>query len=222
MMSSLLQRLCSLSTIVGLNCLPISLNAAQITNNTLELNRYSNYESDLIAQETSTNDQVVGFRVIGHSNLNQIVIPVDSYFGECPGRKVYPIKAMFTSTNTSTAPGRRVIVRNVSLGIYNDPLPYTDREYDSDRVSEITKISIGVKHRGRYFVVLEGLNTFEYEIKEGERVMERGSFTAMVKESVRYVQRNGVWEERKYCASNVPLHECKYEDIKIKRTCRCP
>ena len=165
----------------------------------------------------------IGFEILGSSTLNQVVIPVYQYVGECPGRKIGSARAMFTSSEIPPGRDMRVLVRNVSRGLAGDPFPYTDRKYDRGRSSESTDITFGSEHRGRYFVAVRGRNTYEYEIREGKSVVERGSFTAEVFPSEAIIiQRDKEPKEEKYCVDGRPLYNCHEDNIRVRVVYRCP
>lgn len=107
------------------------------------------------------------------------------YVGGCPGIAIEPntAKARFTSDSALPAPGRRVRIRNITKGMDNQPYPYTDRQYEQGRYSEGFDLHLEYRHRNQTFSVLESENKFEYEIYEiyeDDRVIEKGSFTAVV------------------------------------------
>ena len=89
-------------------------------------------------------------------------------------------RATFISSNTPPAPGLRVVIRNVTPGIDQNPSPHTDREYDKPPTSEGFKVSLGTIHRGRFLAVQPGENRFSYDIKRGNTIIESGTFTARI------------------------------------------
>ncbi|MGQ9871200.1 hypothetical protein [Leptodesmis sp.] len=135
-------------------------------------------DSPSLAQEAAPNPSplAVGLVVDGQSQLNTARITNIEYRGECPGRKAGTVPARFMSTATLPAPGRRVIVRNVSLGVRDNPFPFTDRDYSQGRSSEATLLAYGTKQELKTFSVIPGVNSFEYEIKQGDRVIDKGNF----------------------------------------------
>lgn len=112
--------------------------------------------------------------------VNVIRLNRTLYTGECPGQLIRVGKAYFISSSTLPAPGRRVVIRNVSPGMDNDPYPYTDRGYDKGQYSQGFDVSLDSNHQTRNFSVKEGVNQFNYEIKEQKNVIESGSFTVEV------------------------------------------
>ena len=89
-------------------------------------------------------------------------------------------RAWFVSPSLPPAPNLRVIIRNVTAGINQNPSPYTDRTYDKGWISEELTLGFGTKHDGDAFVLADGKNSFTYEIKQGDRVLESGSFNATI------------------------------------------
>jgi len=148
----------------------------------------------------------IGFEVEGQSELNQIVLPLFKYVGECPSAATYisDTKAWFTSSSEPPKNGRRVIIRNISRGMSPDNFPYTDRDYSKGRGSESTKISIGTRHSGSAFVVKRDANEFEYEIRQDNSVVERGQFSSFVRGSstVSEIPREKKEVDKGYCAES--------------------
>lgn len=118
----------------------------------------------------------------GSYAIDQVEFKRIEYVGGCPGIAIEPntAKARFTSSSAPPAPGQRVRIRNVTKGMDNGPYPYADRQYEQGRYSEGFNLKLGYRHRSQTFSVLEGKNQFEYEIYDLQRVIERGSFTALV------------------------------------------
>lgn len=154
--------------------------------------------------QSSSTQPEVGFEVEGQSQLNQIVLPLYRYVGECPSSQIYigKIKAWFTSSTEPPKKGRKVIIRNISRGMSPDNFPFTERDYSKGRSSESTNITIGTEHRNRVFVVKRDNNDFEYEIREENSVIERGQFSAFVTGSstVSEVNREATETDKGYCA----------------------
>jgi hypothetical protein len=147
----------------------------------------------------------IGFEVQGQSELNQIVLPLYKYVGECPSSDIYigSTKAWFTSSSEPPKNGRRVVIRNVSRGMSPDKFPYTDRDYSKGRASEFTKITTGTEHSGSAFVVRPNYsNDFEYEIRQDNSVIERGQFSARISKSstVSEISREKKEVDKGYCA----------------------
>ncbi|WP_229424058.1 hypothetical protein [Moorena producens] len=162
----------------------------------------------------------IGWEFLGSRELNQVEINETKYKGECPGYSWSSREARFTSSTTPAARKRRVIVRNITRGVASDPYPYTDREYYEGRSSEGTEIIFGTKHHSKYFRVLDGENTFEYEIKERDRVLESGVFTAVIKRNVDVRQRDSYPITKSVCMnSEVPMSLCA--DIRTLTEYKC-
>ncbi len=104
------------------------------------------------------------------------------YVGQCPGTAFEPpsIKAYFMSNSTPPAPGRRVIIRNVTKQVYHDSFPYTDREYDHGQSSEGFDFKLNFRQHDQTFSVVSGENNFDYEIWDNKSVIEKGSLTLYV------------------------------------------
>jgi hypothetical protein len=155
--------------------------------------------------QSSSNQPEVGFEIEGQSELNQIVLPLYKYVGECPSSQIYvgKVKAWFTSSTEPPKNGRKVIIRNISRGMAPDNFPFTDRDYSKGRSSESTDITTGTQHSNRVFVVkANNKNDFEYEIRQENSVLERGQFSAFVNESstVEEISRAKIEVDKGYCA----------------------
>lgn len=179
-------------------------------------------DATVAANQNSGN---AGFEVVGNAEVNSFIIPEIVYTGECPGRKLESQEALFFSNTTATAADRRVIITNVTRGLKRDPLPYADREYESGQVSEETKVTIGTKHEKRNFVVLAGVNQFQYEIvqiedDDFETVLESGAFTATAEKAERYIERNKEPKEETYCPDDKKY--CDKEERKVRTVYKCP
>ncbi|WP_293095979.1 hypothetical protein [Moorena sp. SIOASIH] len=162
----------------------------------------------------------IGWEFLGSRELNQVEIHETKYKGECPGYSWSSREARFTSSTTPPARKRRVIVRNITRGVASDPYPFTDREYYEGRSSEGTRMSFGTKHHSKYFHVLNGENTFEYEIKERNRVIESGVLTAVIKRNVDVRQRDSYPITKSVCMnSEVPMSLCA--DIRTLTQYKC-
>lgn len=174
-------------------------------------------------QTTPTTPKDAGLEFEGFGTPNTGRITDTIYRGECPGESQGSIKARFYSTGKSPAPGQRVVVRNVSRGLVGDTAPFTDRDYSEGRTSESTSVEFGTKHELRHFVVLEGQNNLEYEIRKSDSaVVERGAFTAQISRDERTRNRNAICSDEKYCrgSENTPLDQC--ENVSTRSRCYCP
>ncbi len=165
--------------------------------------------------------KAVGLRFGAQSQLNQAEFLVTEYSGDCAGIQTSELAASFISEKTPPAPYRRVLIRNITRGIIANPYPYTDREYDERRPSsETARTSLGSTHNGKYFNLMEGENEFEYEIKERDRVIDSGKFSAQIVKTLQRVQRDAEWENKKVCKnSSVSLNDC--EDVRMSRQFKC-
>jgi hypothetical protein len=170
---------------------------------------------------TESQEKRIGLIFEGVRSFNGVRLTSVNYTGECSGRDDPTIQTWFTSTTTPPAPGRRVIVRNVTTGIRPDKQPYTDREYDEGTVSEGFTVEFGTEHSGQRFRVLDGPNELEYEIKEKKNVIESGTFTANFEKDVQTRERNAESNTQKVCANSyVALNVCA--DIRNVTRWTCP
>ncbi|EGJ35139.1 MULTISPECIES: hypothetical protein [Moorena] len=170
--------------------------------------------------ETQSSPEI-GWEFLGSRELNQTEITEIEYEGECPGNKSFYREARFTSSETPPAPGRRVVVRTVTRGVASDPYPYTDREYDQGRSSEATRMAFGTRHSSRKLHVLDGDNEFEYEIKEGDSIIDSGVFTAVIEKLADVRRRDAESSTESVCMnSEVPNYLCA--DIRTRTEYTCP
>ena len=164
---------------------------------------------------------VVGWEFAEIPELNKASIKEIEYEGECPGTDSGSKKAWFTSSKTPPAPKRRIVVKNVTRGLESNPFPYTDREYDKGRSSESTQMAFGTNHRGSYLSVIAGENQFEYAIKENNKVIDSGSFTAVIAKERDVRRRDSTVTKNTVCSNSaVPLNVCA--DIRRKTEYTCP
>jgi hypothetical protein len=163
----------------------------------------------------------VGWEFLGIRELNQALLTTIEYEGDCPGTDQPALEARFSSSKTPPAPGRRAVIKNVTRGVASDPYPYTNREYTQGRSSEPTQMELGATHSGKRFRVLEGENKFEYEIKQGDRVIDSGSFTAAIEKQVDARRRDAVAQTQSICMnSSVALETCA--DVRKQTQYVCP
>lgn len=182
-------------------------------------------ESNTNTPESTTAETApeLGWEFLGQRELNHFALKETEYYGECPGYKRRHIKASFTSSETPPADRRRVVVRNITRGVDDDPFPYTDREYYEGRSSEATKMRFGDEHSGRYFHVLPGENMFEYEIKQRRRgpVIDSGTFTATIDRDLTRIERNATFGKDRVCANtSVSVDVCA--DVRDREKWECP
>lgn len=164
----------------------------------------------------------VGFIVDGQSELNAASITDIEYRGECPGQQAGTAAARFMSTTTPPAPGRRVVVRNVSLGVRDNPFPFTDRDYSQGRSSEATLMSYGTKQELKTFSVIPGVNNFEYEIRQSDRVIDKGNFQATIQFQKDVERRWADCNREQYCTNGKSLDKCEDRNLRYRTKCTCP
>ena len=174
---------------------------------------------------TIANTPEIGLEIEGSRTLNQATIVDTNYVGECPGEGAGTVRARFFSGAIAPASGQRVVVRNMTRGTAGDPSPYTDRDYSQGRNSESTTIAFGTRHGIKTLNVLEGLNDFEYEIKQGDRIVDKGKFSAEFERTERTRERRATCSEDSYCAryskdSNGDDKNCRR--YVTRTTCSCP
>jgi hypothetical protein len=143
----------------------------------------------------------VGLEIEGSRTLNQAKIVDTNYVGDCPGVDLGKVKGRFLSTATPPAPGQRVVIRNVTRGMIGDQAPFTNRNYSEGKGSETTTIAFGTQHALKTLSVLDGVNDFEYEIRQGEQVVNKGQFSAEFERSQRTQERQASCSQKTYCAS---------------------
>ena len=152
---------------------------------------------DTLAQDSLPNDSsknYVGFAVEDDDGNFQIVSKLNlENTQNCPD-KAPKQEVAFISDNIPTAGERRVIITNVTKNdvgssVFKNAqeIPYTDREYEQDRISEDIEIAIGAEHIDEKFVVSLGTNLLQYEIVEIreengeiEEVLETGEFSVNI------------------------------------------
>lgn len=164
----------------------------------------------------------IGFEFEGVPTLNSVQINRFEFTGECPGQLGGTLPARFTSNQTPPAPGRRVRIRNITIGLVGSPAPYTDRAYSGSQASEPTIIAFGREHDSQYLNVLEGWNKFEYEIRQGDRIIDFGTFRAQINRNFEQRDRAATCKVETYCVSNAntPLAQC--DQIGQREQCACP
>ena len=155
-----------------------------------EQSRFGNLEENLEmfeqlefigTQQPAASTEKIQVRKGENLEVNFIRFDRIQYVGKCPGLEIRDAgKVKFIFSTMPPATGRRVLIRNMTRGINDDPFPFTDREYDEGQYSEAFIFGLNSRHRGRRFSVLEGENHFTYEIKENDKVIETGSFIAQV------------------------------------------
>jgi hypothetical protein len=162
----------------------------------------------------------VGWEFEGQIEASSAVINVTKYTGDCPGTKSSTLKARFSSVETPPGPKHRVVVRNLSRGMAQ-PKPYTDREYSQGSSSEPTLMEFGAEHSDKKLRVLNGKNTFEYEIQNEGRVVKRGQFMSNIQEDLTSLVRNGKWFEGEVCSNSaIGINYCA--DVRRQKEYKCP
>jgi hypothetical protein len=152
---------------------------------------------------------------------NQGELGTITYTGQCPGQDTYQSAARFFANNTPTARGRRVIIRNLSPNMNNDPYPFTNREYQKGRFSENIQIGLGNSQQLRVFVALPGTNQYEYEIRQGDQVIDQGKFTSVFTRNDKTLLRSASCSQETRCADGSDnLNKCK--SVVIRDRCSCP
>ena len=151
---------------------------------------------DTLAQNSLPNDSsknYVGFAVEDDDGNFQIVSKLNlANTQNCPDKAPKQQEVAFISDNTPTAGDRRVIITNITKNVVGSSvfdnageIPYTDRQYEQDRISEDIEVAIGAEHIDEKFVVSPGTNLLQYEIveireengQEIEEVLETGKFS---------------------------------------------
>lgn len=164
-------------------------------------------------------------------DVNEVQFKRVEYVGQCPGTVMNPgtRKAQFVSKSTPPAAKRKVTIRNVTQGMKSNPYPYTSRGYSEGEYSQGVDLSLGNSHQTRTFAVLEGENKFEYEIKEGERIIEQGTFTAEVSvKDVGVFPRDTICEEKLECRDDGDCYDRNGKKRGSRQrcyttnTCNCP
>jgi hypothetical protein len=161
----------------------------------------------------------VGLEFEGSRSLNVGNLVETEYVGDCPGREVSTQTARFTSDSLPPGDSQRVVIKNMTRGM--GETPYSDREYDKGRVSEGTSVKFGTSHDSQFFIVLPGENTFQYEVRRRDVPVATGTFTAMINQEVRRVDRNAQWFRSDVCANSaVSRDTCA--DMRSQQQLKCP
>jgi hypothetical protein len=172
--------------------------------------------------------QSIGWQMLGSNNpLNYLSIPLYNYFGECPGRALGESNVVFRSNTLEPMDGLDVEVRNISSGMDSSPFPHIDRDYEDGASSEPGLITLRDRHVSVFIgrkkiAVAQGINNFEYEIKDGSSVVERGSFTSVVVVPTIDVQRDRQRYTEEYCKTGQPMRLCEDNDVREREVWRCP
>lgn len=175
----------------------------------------------LFAQEAAR----IGFTIEGNQTLNRASLTSVTYTGQCPGNLEPQLKAWFSSSTTPPQDGLRVFIQNVTPGVDPDDMPYTDRKYDEGTTSEYTVIEFGTEHSSRTFRVLNGENTFNYEIRnddEDDEVVESGTFVATFNNRQRTEARDATCRTEQNVCANSAVSQNVCADLRTRTQCSCP
>jgi hypothetical protein len=115
---------------------------------------HSAYAQNPVTAKTNT-----GFKFRDSENINTITITDWNFKGECPGSEKERefTRVRFISESTPPASGLRVLIRNISKGFEGDPIPFSNKEYSGQGVSEAFNLKFSTRHHGKYLALsLEG------------------------------------------------------------------
>jgi hypothetical protein len=171
--------------------------------------------------------QDVGWQAVGNPTLNALSLPVYRYVGDCPGGGVGRITAVFRSATTAPADKLEVEIRNVTAGIDDDPYPNIERNYDEGSASDRADMGfsadqIRVFIGRRTMAVMPGLNQFEYEIKDGDRVVEQGEFATRIVPMPIVRERSSQQRTEQYCRTGGSVSNCDRDEIRTRYIWQCP
>ncbi|NJN61651.1 MAG: hypothetical protein HC795_09130 [Coleofasciculaceae cyanobacterium RL_1_1] len=171
--------------------------------------------------------QDVGWQAVGNPTLNALSLPVYRYVGECPGGGVGRITAAFRSTMTQPTEDLEVTIRNVTAGIDDDPYPNIERDYDESSTSDRADIGFSANQirvfiGRRTMAVMPGLNQFEYEIKDGDRVVEQGEFATRVVPMPIVQERRAQQRTEQYCRTGGSVSGCDRDELRTRYLWQCP
>jgi hypothetical protein len=99
-------------------------------------------------------------------------------------------RAKFISRTTSPALGLRVLIRNITVGMQQNPLPYINLKYEKLPMSKSFNVEIGRIHNDRYLALATGSNHFFYEIARNKNVVESGFFDAEISHKTESLTRH--------------------------------
>jgi hypothetical protein len=133
-------------------------------------------------------------------DANLIKFKRTDYVGQCPGNVFLQetVKGKFSYPDIPPAENRRVTISNVTKGLDGNPFPYTDREYSRGRYSENFEIKLNPEHKDSAFAVIEGGNNLEFQIKENDKILGKGTFLVNVQ-----VENLGVFKRDRVCESEL-------------------
>ncbi len=113
--------------------------------------------------------------------VNQLSISKVSFWGDCPGEKIFPAYNIAFLEKTSIDLGkdkyRRLKVKNINTD------GFTDRKYQSKGLpSQSFNVTLGSRHRGSFLTVHEGLNRFTWSVfnKKTKEVFVTGNSSLLI------------------------------------------
>ena len=93
-------------------------------------------------------------------------------------------KGHFYSSKVRPGKNKLVVLKNLSFGKNQNNVAkvYSIRKYNSENGSEIIKLTKGLTHSNKYFIVGNGTNNIAYEIinKKNKLVLDSGEFNVYV------------------------------------------
>ena len=93
-------------------------------------------------------------------------------------------KGYFYSSNVIPSKSKLVVLKNLSFGTDKNNVAkvYSIRKYNSENGSEVIKLTKGLTHSNKYFIVNNGNNRISYEIinKKNKLVLDSGEFNVYV------------------------------------------
>ncbi|MEO1378296.1 MAG: hypothetical protein AAFW70_29305, partial [Cyanobacteria bacterium J06635_10] len=169
-----------------------------------------------------------------NGTLNKKIVTVIKYVGSCPGRARESIIGRFVHNEVPTVKKRRVRIFNQTLENISEEVPYTDRKYKKNDISQKIRFDFGTNHRGSRFVIQPGINQLSYSIYNGKygksnmEVIKEGSFSVEVKKNpnIKIIQRDLQWKTKVVCVDQngnaqswQSLDRCKYAGSQRVGTC---
>lgn len=120
-----------------------------------------------------------------------------------------------------------VTIRNVTAGIDDDPYPNIERDYDESSTSDRADIGFSANQirvfiGRRTMAVMPGLNQFEYEIKDGDRVVEQGEFATRVVPMPIVQERRAQQRTEQYCRTGGSVSGCDRDELRTRYLWQCP
>lgn len=157
---------------------------------------------------------------VGFSFGNSITMKITKFIGDCPGTQRFYESVNFNSSVYPPMSGRQVKLENVSPGTSGER-PWALRGYDQPQGSENTDIILGSSHEDRYFNLVSGENTINFDIIESGQILEQGVFNVFVNVNETQETRNRTWTSETYCMTNnsTYMDGCEYPGVREKGTC---